>query len=463
MIFKHMPSDLRFEKVKSEDLPYSGNNGTAGMCNIKSPKSKTSCPGCGSRRENDYFLIVPPNGIHWVDDSNKTRSIYCIHCVLQMYKDFLAQEETHNEYKVLYKWCSVLGYYYNDELAHQVMEEDHTWEDGTPVKYIPKCVLYVKALAAHPAYHLRSFWDDPSNFSYDNCVKIQRGIQEGEEGMDEQTRKSRRAVISIFHYDPFDDEPIKERMRLYEDLLTLCDENTSQDLVRAKSAVSLVLGFRNLDRLNKTISELQSTSASMKENADVIKKLTEQKQKETAMISSFAKDNGFSERYATTKAKGSGTLSAIVRDMDLYGYDDGAVNMFNIEMSGAMQQVSDISAESMFKQLALTDSDYALMVKEQGTIIRKMQKTLNTQAEELRLLKSEYLRQELVEKYKKELQERGIKPEEVSELVNDELQYVPSALGNTFYTAQELQEAASAREAEEEKEADSEEKISEET
>ena len=169
------------------------------------------------------------------------------------------------------------------------------------------------------------------------------------------------------------------------------------------------------------------------------------------MISSFAKDNGFSERYATTKAKGSGTLSAIVRDMDLYGYDDGAVNMFNIEMSGAMQQVSDISAESMFKQLALTDSDYALMVKEQGTIIRKMQKTLSTQAEELRLLKEEHLRQELVEKYKNELQERGIKPEEVAELVNDELQYVPSALGNTFYTAQELQEAASLKETEEEK------------
>lgn len=448
MEFKHKPSDLRFEKVKSEDLPYSGSNGTAGMCNIKNPKSKTSCPGCGSRREQDYFPIVPPNTIHWVDEENRPRSIYCIHCILQLYKDLLAQEETHNEYKVLFKWCSVLGYYYNDDLAHQVMEEDHTWEDGTPVKYIPKCILYVKALAAHPVYHLRSFWDDPSNFSYDNCVKIQRGIQEGEEGISEQARKSRRQIINVYHYDPFQEEPIRERERLYEDLLTLIDDSFADDLVKQKAAIVLCLSYRNLDKVNHTLTELMATPASVKENADVIKKLTEQKQKETSMISSFAKDNGFSERYAAGKAKGSGTLSAVVRDMEIYGYDEGIVNMFDVETAGGMKQASDISAESIFKQLALVDTDYAKMVKEQAQIIREMQQTMNAQAESLRLLKEKHLKAELLEEYRIELQKKGIDPVEIEGLVEEELKYKPSTIGNAYQSAEELMASAEAREGE---------------
>ena len=448
MEFKHKPSDLRFEKVKSEDLPYSGSNGTAGMCNIKNPKSKTSCPGCGSRREQDYFPIVPPNTIHWVDEENRPRSIYCIHCILQLYKDLLAQEETHNEYKVLFIFCSVLGYYYNDDLAHQVMEEDHTWEDGTPVKYIPKCILYVKALAAHPVYHLRSFWDDPSNFSYDNCVKIQRGIQEGEEGISEQARKSRRQIINVYHYDPFQEEPIRERERLYEDLLTLIDDSFADDLVKQKAAIVLCLSYRNLDKVNHTLTELMATPASVKENADVIKKLTEQKQKETSMISSFAKDNGFSERYAAGKAKGSGTLSAVVRDMEIYGYDEGIVNMFDVETAGGMKQASDISAESIFKQLALVDTDYAKMVKEQAQIIREMQQTMNAQAESLRLLKEKHLKAELLEEYRIELQKKGIDPVEIEGLVEEELKYKPSTIGNAYQSAEELMASAEAREGE---------------
>ena len=71
-----------------------------------------------------------------------------------------------------------------------------------------------------------------------------------------------------------------------------------------------------------------------------------------------------------------------------------------------------------------------------------MQKTMDQQAEELRLLKQEHLRAELVDRYEKELKERGLKPQEIEELVQDELQYVPSAIGNTFYTAKELQDAS---------------------
>lgn len=76
----------------------------------------------------------------------------------------------------------------------------------------------------------------------------------------------------------------------------------------------------------------------------------------------------------------------------------------------------------MMKQLSLTDSDYAQMVKEQATIIRKMQETMEKQAEELRTLREVHLKEELIEEYKKSLEDREIDEDEIDALVKNELE-----------------------------------------
>ena len=228
--------------------------------------------------------------------------------------------------------------------------------------------------------------------------------------------------------------------------MTLMDEDFNNSLAKQKSGAILVLSYRNLDRVNNTLSELMATPESVQKNADVIKKLTEQKAKETTMISQFAKDNGFSERYAASKSKGANTLSGILRDMELFGYDDAKINLYDIETTEAMRTVSDISAESIFKQLSLTDNDYAMMVKEQGQLIRKKQQTMDAQTEELRLLKEKHLKAELMDEYRRQLEDKKINPQEIEELVADELKYKPSTIGNSFYTAEELEEKAKNRE-----------------
>lgn len=87
----------------------------------------------------------------------------------------------------------------------------------------------------------------------------------------------------------------------------------------------------------------------MVDNSKLIKELSETKQKETSLVTQFSKDHGFAEKYATAKSRGSGTLGAIVREMNEKGYDKGAINKFDIETAEAMKQVADISAQSMFK------------------------------------------------------------------------------------------------------------------
>lgn len=438
MIFKKMPSDKKFDFCKKGPLPFTG-NGDYPLDMLFRERETATCPGCGTSRELEKFYIAPQKAIGFCDKKGRRRTLYCVHCIMAFYQKFIDEDPDHNKYRAMFRLCSILGYYYSDELAHQIIDVPHTWEDGKPVsQYEPDCLFYIKAVMADPKFAQFSF-QYSDNMNLDIVAKMQDG---GEIGLDEQAKKSRRQIINVYHYDPFENEPVEERTRLYEDLLTLIDDSFNEDLTKQKAAVILCLSYRNLDRVNATISELMSTPESVQKNADVIKKLTEQKSKETSMISSFAKDNGFSERYAASKARGSGTISAMIRDMELQGYDDGFVNRFDIETSEAMKQVADISAESMFKQLSLNDTDFAKIIKEQGRMIREMQYTMQTQEEELRLLKEKHLKEELLIEYERQLKDKGINSEEIAGLLEQELRYSPSNIGNTFYTAEELEQQA---------------------
>ena len=103
-----------------------------------------------------------------------------------------------------------------------------------------------------------------------------------------------------------------------------------------------------------------------------------------------------------------------------------------------MQQVADISATAMFKQLSFTETDYASMVREQGEYIREMQDTMARQAEELRLLKEKQLKQEILEEYKRELEIKGLDHDEIEALVRKELDYKPKIVGNTLFSQDDI-------------------------
>lgn len=122
-----------------------------------------------------------------------------------------------------------------------------------------------------------------------------------------------------------------------------------------------------------------------------------------------------------SKSKGSGTLSAVIRDMRDYHYDRGVVNKYNIETADAIKQVSDISAESIFKQLNLTESDYAQMVKEQGQELRKLKADYASLKEENRLLKEKHLKEELMRELALELKDKGISDEDIEEVLKKEV------------------------------------------
>ena len=83
--------------------------------------------------------------------------------------------------------------------------------------------------------------------------------------------------------------------------------------------------------------------------------------------------------------------------------------------------MSDISAESIFKQLGLTSADYADMVRQQATEIKNLQSELRTKEEELRLFKEKELKQEILEELRDELIAKKIPTQNVDDMIAKEL------------------------------------------
>ena len=351
MIYKKRVGDRKYVGNKPPELPALKYQP---MEMFDKPRKQAVCDCCTTTRAIEEFPYVSDPDIYHVGENGRKRATFCTYCCVKFCERM--EEKYGNQYKALYRLCAFIGLYYDDALAHRVWEEDREYENGEKVsEFISPYELYIRAVQDDPRLERKSFMDE-GDVPFEYIIQKQRNLSITEE-LSEQGRRDRQEIIEKFHYDPFEKEPAKDRGRLYADLVTLYDDAMATDLVRQRAAIEIVKSFYRIDVIGQTIQELQATPQSMVDNAKVLKELIDQKSKETKMVTDFSKDHGFAERYQTAKAKGAGTLSSIVRDGFENHFDKLAVNRFDIETSNAMQQVADISAQSMFNQIQLTGED----------------------------------------------------------------------------------------------------------
>lgn len=365
------------------------------------------CRLCATTRSQEEFpkLTMFEPDLYFTDSNGEKRSYICTYCC-SVFLNHLTEKNGGDIYLGLYRLCSLIGLYYDDDVAHKVYNEEGFYEDGSPVsEYIPKFNLYLRYMQDNEGYH--------KTFMNERCIPFDRivGAQYqsiGDENLNEQATRDRNEIIEKFHYDPFDKEPFADRGRLYSDLLTLYDEAMVSDLVRQRAAIEIVKSFYRIDCIGRTIQELQQTTSSMVENSKTLKELIDQKKKETDMVTAFSKDHGFAERYQMAKAKGAGTLSNIVREGLESKFDRLAVNFFDIKTAKAMQQVADMSAAAMTNQIQLGADDFRDMVDKQATEIRDLTQKVESLQEANRLLREKQVKQELMKEYVEDLKEKGI-------------------------------------------------------
>lgn len=370
---------------------------------------KLYCVGCKTSLEPEEFW--DSNGLmsslRMTKESGR-KSFLCKDCTRALYKMILTECEG-DHLEALFQLCATNDWYYDDLLAQSITAELAS-DDVMPDRYL-------EVIFNNEEYKGKTFYKQLSRPYF---VKMS-SFKESEDELTEEDKQNRNDIKKAFGYDPFETKPISQKSMLYRSLNQMVDPTLNNDLVRQRAAIEIVTNYEEIDRLDVAIAKLSLTPDDIVKNAKDLETLRKMKSDVNKNISMLCKDHGLSAKYANSKSRGAGTLSGIMRDMEDNDYDEGVVNLYDIETSTSIQQCSDISAKSISTQLKLSESDYAEMVEEQAIVVRQEIAARKKAEEALRVCKEYLRRQELIADLVQEYKRKGLSTAEIEELITPEL------------------------------------------
>lgn len=370
---------------------------------------KLYCVGCKTNLEPEEFW--DSNGLmsslRMTKESGR-KSFLCKDCTRALYKMILTECEG-DHLEALFQLCATNDWYYDDLLAQSITAELAS-DDVMPDRYL-------EVIFNNEEYKGKTFYKQLSRPYF---VKMS-SFKESEDELTEEDKQNRNDIKKAFGYDPFETKPISQKSMLYRSLNQMVDPTLNNDLVRQRAAIEIVTNYEEIDRLDVAIAKLSLTPDDIVKNAKDLETLRKMKSDVNKNISMLCKDHGLSAKYANSKSRGAGTLSGIMRDMEDNDYDEGVVNLYDIETSTSIQQCSDISAKSISTQLKLSESDYAEMVEEQAIVVRQEIAARKKAEEALRVCKEYLRRQELIADLVQEYKRKGLSTAEIEELITPEL------------------------------------------
>lgn len=205
----------------------------------------------------------------------------------------------------------------------------------------------------------------------------------------EMYEANRRMVINTLGYDPFETVAEKDKPLVYSKLVGLLDQGTADDEFKLGACIEIVQIMNQAESLNFVINEMERAPQSIIDNAAQIKTLTGVKKDMFASALALAKDNGISINNSKKNTKGTQTWTGQIKQLKEANLREQEVNSFEIGVATGMQQVANISAEAILKQIRLDDNDYTEMLATQREMITDLQSKAAAAEEESRLLKRE--------------------------------------------------------------------------
>ena len=341
----------------------------------KVEKPRLVCSCCGRDKEIKTGFYVSNSVIY----KNLARLSICKDCTWKLFDEYV-EEANGNEQIAVYRLCRLLDFPYLEVPFQSAMDEARE-NSGNVFKTYIKNVNSLKQYASYTFENGDSIEDKPKNE-----VVV---VEEENKGIvvTERDKQNERDVLNMLGYDPFETENEKDRKYLFNRLVDMLDDSTLEDNLLLMSIIEIVKGFNQVDKINEMIASLTLDPDKLSSNTGGMKSLIDTKKNLMQTILKIAEDNGISTKFNTTKSKGAGTLTGIIKTLHDMGLEEGKINLFDIETSKSMRQVADISHQSIMNQLLLNESDYTDMIAQQKDMIYQMDQELITLKEENRKLK----------------------------------------------------------------------------
>ena len=205
--------------------------------------------------------------------------------------------------------------------------------------------------------------------------------------VNEEYKTNRRDVIRMTGYDPFSNYPNEEdKPMLYAQIVSFIDEETKNDGMKMNAVIQIVKSFNQISKINDAIDELSSDTMKLNNNNGTIKQLADTVSKLLSGANALAKDNGISVNFNNSKSKGQNTLTGKMKELDLIGFRDAKINMYDIDYCEGMQQVANISCKAQVDQIGFDENVMNEISNIRRELVDTLQKERDKAVERARLL-----------------------------------------------------------------------------
>lgn len=365
---------------------------------------KHICTCCGTPKNvSDFYTVYNITCANRVDVSGSFHMWVCKECANKLFAYCYSVLADKNVELATQYVCSYLNLYWDVDLFYIAKQRfDSIGRRGTLLG------SYIFVINSQETG--KTFMDSPFlvDEQYNSANRIVQNSDEAPFDWSKEDARNKSTVLKMVGYDPFAYESDDNKKILYRDLLNILDEGMQNDLVKFQAGIQIVLSFFKLRQMNEREYKLNQENAPVTE----LKALSDLKAKELTAITNFSRDNGFSERYATAKAKGENTLTGIMNKMNEQKYEKAILNRYDIETSSTIQQAAEASFKAIFNQLSLGESEVWKITQDQFEELTKLRKENSRLQEELRKAKYREAEVNLLEKEREMKAKLGLNEDE---------------------------------------------------
>lgn len=200
-------------------------------------------------------------------------------------------------------------------------------------------------------------------------------------------KTNKRDLIRLIGYDPFANYPVEQDLPvLYAQIISFIDEETKNDGMKMNAVIQIVQAFNQIQKLNDAINELLADTKKLNSNNGTIKQHSDTISKLLSGANALAKDNGISVNFNNSKSKGQNTLTGKMKELDLIGFRDAKINMYDIDYCQGMRQVAEISAKAQVDQIGFDENVMLEISNIRRELVDDLQKQRDKAVERARLL-----------------------------------------------------------------------------
>lgn len=353
------------------------------MASASEPRPKYICPHCGELKSESQFYKSSDPAI------SIGIAFPCKSCAEKIARNYNENYKTFGDCTTQSVQAALE---YLDKPFIQTIYDASYNEVNDPTLKQPKTNLWAAYIKNIQMYQYKTMrWRDGDLFK-DNCSENKVESEEKKsanmnpEVLDEY-KTNKRDIIRLIGYDPFANYPVEQDLPvLYAQLISFIDEETKNDGMKMNAVIQIVQAFNQIQKLNDAINELSADTKKLNTNNGTIKQHADTISKLLSGANALAKDNGISVNFNNSKSKGQNTLTGKMKELDLIGFRDAKINMYDIDYCKGMQQVAEISAKAQVDQIGFDENVMSEINNIRRELVDDLQKQRDKAVESARKL-----------------------------------------------------------------------------